>query len=293
MACRDGGSERRRRSRHVTGSRCAAGRRLSTQSLNMEPWDPTTTDDRDRWTALLVLCAGMLMVVLDATVVNVALPSIQADLGFTAVVAGVGRQRLPHRLRRAAPARRSSRGPVSAACTVFLAGLITFTVASIAVRPGSRPRARPYSLAARFVQGAGGALASVADPRHDRDHVPGAAGAGQGDRRLLVRRLGGRLDRPPGRRRPHRCRSAGTGSSSSTCRSASPPARRALKLPGRRLAGRRARRAGRRRPRRGAGHGGAHAARLHDRRAPRPRTGGRPGDAHARAPSRSHPCCSA
>src|SRR3954470_18988975 len=36
-----------------------------------------------RWQALVVLCAGMLMIVLDATVVNVALPSIQRDLGFT------------------------------------------------------------------------------------------------------------------------------------------------------------------------------------------------------------------
>lgn len=36
-----------------------------------------TPDHRSRWVALLVLCVGMLMIVLDATVVNVALPSIQ------------------------------------------------------------------------------------------------------------------------------------------------------------------------------------------------------------------------
>src|SRR5437899_8349168 len=36
-----------------------------------------------RWLALVVLCAGMLMIVLDATIVNVALPSIQSDLGFS------------------------------------------------------------------------------------------------------------------------------------------------------------------------------------------------------------------
>src|SRR5437879_13019851 len=36
-----------------------------------------------RWPALIVLCAGMLMIVLDATIVNVALPSIQRDLGFS------------------------------------------------------------------------------------------------------------------------------------------------------------------------------------------------------------------
>jgi hypothetical protein len=36
--------------------------------------------DRKRWLALYVLCAGALMIVLDATIVNVALPSIQDDL---------------------------------------------------------------------------------------------------------------------------------------------------------------------------------------------------------------------
>ena len=39
--------------------------------------------DRNRWLALYVLCVGMLMIVLDVTVVNVALPSIQNDLGFS------------------------------------------------------------------------------------------------------------------------------------------------------------------------------------------------------------------
>ena len=39
--------------------------------------------DRSRWIALVVLCAGMLMIVLDQTIVNVALPSIQDDLGFS------------------------------------------------------------------------------------------------------------------------------------------------------------------------------------------------------------------
>ena len=40
-------------------------------------------DGRKRWIALLVLCFGDLMIVLDATIVNVALPSIRADLGFS------------------------------------------------------------------------------------------------------------------------------------------------------------------------------------------------------------------
>src|SRR3954468_23903591 len=38
---------------------------------------------RNRWVALVVLCIGMLMIVLDQTIVNVALPSIQSDLDFT------------------------------------------------------------------------------------------------------------------------------------------------------------------------------------------------------------------
>src|SRR5213593_4403780 len=43
----------------------------------------TTENDRTRWLALYVLCAGMLMIVLDATIVNVALPSIQGSLDFS------------------------------------------------------------------------------------------------------------------------------------------------------------------------------------------------------------------
>src|SRR5437867_4784954 len=42
-----------------------------------------SVENRRRWIALLVLCAGDLMIVLDVTIVNVALPSIRADLGFS------------------------------------------------------------------------------------------------------------------------------------------------------------------------------------------------------------------
>src|SRR5438874_1317397 len=41
------------------------------------------TSEQQRWVALIVLCVGMLMIVLDATIVNVALPSIQGELGFS------------------------------------------------------------------------------------------------------------------------------------------------------------------------------------------------------------------
>src|ERR671939_1142509 len=40
-------------------------------------------DARKRWWALYVLCSGVLMIVLDTTIVNVALPSIRSDLKFT------------------------------------------------------------------------------------------------------------------------------------------------------------------------------------------------------------------
>ncbi len=42
-----------------------------------------TMESRTRWLALLVLCLGDLMIVLDGTIVNVALPSIRDDLGFS------------------------------------------------------------------------------------------------------------------------------------------------------------------------------------------------------------------
>ena len=50
---------------------------LSNDSIDQRPTDST------RWIALYVLCVGMLMIILDATIVNVALPSIQSDLGFS------------------------------------------------------------------------------------------------------------------------------------------------------------------------------------------------------------------
>src|SRR5437016_13390990 len=39
--------------------------------------------DRHRWLALVIVCLGDLMIVLDVTIVGVALPSIRADLGFS------------------------------------------------------------------------------------------------------------------------------------------------------------------------------------------------------------------
>src|SRR5262249_50270591 len=86
-------------------------------------------DDLRRWITLLVVCFGQLMIVLDATIVNVALPSIQRDLGFsqtdlTWVVNGYaisygGFVLVAGRL-----------GDLTGRKRVFLAGVILFTLAS-------------------------------------------------------------------------------------------------------------------------------------------------------------------
>ncbi|MDX6676839.1 MAG: hypothetical protein QOE31_891, partial [Solirubrobacteraceae bacterium] len=115
------------------------------------------TDDRSRWIALIVLCVGMLMIVLDVTVVNVALPSIQQDLGFTQsslawvvnayLIAFGGLLLLAGRL-----------GDIISRRGVFLAGLAVFTLASLAC---GLAQSQEMLVAARFVQGIGGAMTSA------------------------------------------------------------------------------------------------------------------------------------
>src|SRR5690348_13780816 len=117
----------------------------------------TPTDRRRRRLALYTLCAGVLMIVLDATVVNVALPSIRADLGFSAsglawvvnayLVAFGGLLLLAGRL-----------GDLISRRGVFLTGLIVFTVASLAC---GLAQSQAMLVAARFVQGVGGAMTSA------------------------------------------------------------------------------------------------------------------------------------
>ncbi len=108
------------------------------------------------WFALVILCAATLMIILDGTIVTVALPVIQADLGFTPaslswvmdsyLIAFGGLLLLSGRL-----------GDLLGRKRMFLAGLAVFTLASLAcglaVGPG-------MLIAARFVQGIGGAMAS-------------------------------------------------------------------------------------------------------------------------------------
>jgi EmrB/QacA subfamily drug resistance transporter len=115
------------------------------------------TDERSRWMALVVLCVGMLMIVLDATVVNVALPSIQEDLGFSQsslawvvnayLIAFGGLLLLAGRL-----------GDLISRRGVFLAGLGVFSVASLLC---GAAQSQEMLIAARFVQGVGGAMASA------------------------------------------------------------------------------------------------------------------------------------
>jgi EmrB/QacA subfamily drug resistance transporter len=113
--------------------------------------------DRSRWLALYVLCGSMLMIVLDATIVNVALPAIRTDLHFTVaslawvvnayLIAFGGLLLLAGRL-----------GDLIGRRRVFLVGLGVFTAASalcgLAVN-------QQMLVVARLVQGAGGALTSA------------------------------------------------------------------------------------------------------------------------------------
>ena len=113
--------------------------------------------DRSRWLALVVLCAGMLMVILDGTIVNVALPAIQDDLGFSQsslawvvnayLIPFGGLLLLAGRL-----------GDLLGRRSVFLAGLALFTGASLLC---GLAQSQEVLVGARFLQGIGGALASA------------------------------------------------------------------------------------------------------------------------------------
>jgi EmrB/QacA subfamily drug resistance transporter len=118
---------------------------------------PAAQGGRSRWLALYVLCAGMLMIVLDVTVVNVALPAIQDDLGFTSsslawvvnayLIAFGGLLLLAGRL-----------GDLLGRRNIFVSGLVVFTVASVLC---GLAESQEVLVAARFVQGIGGALTSA------------------------------------------------------------------------------------------------------------------------------------
>ncbi|HYZ27728.1 MAG TPA: DHA2 family efflux MFS transporter permease subunit, partial [Thermoleophilaceae bacterium] len=114
------------------------------------------TSDRARWAALIVLCTGMLMIILDSAIVNVALPWIQRDLGFSQaslvwVVNGYlitfgGLLLLAGRV-----------GDLVGRRRIFLYGMALFTFASLLCGVA---QSQETLVGARFLQGAGGALTS-------------------------------------------------------------------------------------------------------------------------------------
>ena len=115
------------------------------------------TDSRKRWLALMVLCLGVLMIVLDTTIVNVALPSIREDLKFTEtslvwvvnayMLTFGGFLLLGGRL-----------GDLYGHRKLFLIGLTLFTLASLAC---GLAQSQGWLIAARAVQGLGGAVVSA------------------------------------------------------------------------------------------------------------------------------------
>jgi EmrB/QacA subfamily drug resistance transporter len=112
--------------------------------------------EKNRWVALVVLCTGFLMIVLDATVVNVALPTIQDDLGFSQsslawvvnsyLIAFGGLLLLAGRL-----------GDLISRRGMFMSGLVVFTLASLAC---GASQTEAMLVGARFAQGIGGAMTS-------------------------------------------------------------------------------------------------------------------------------------
>src|SRR6187397_540794 len=112
-----------------------------------------TLDSRTRWLALLIVCLGDLMIVLDVTIVGVALPSIRQDLGFSETsLAWVvnaylltfgGFLLLGGRF-----------GDLFGYRRLFLIGITLFTAASLACGVA---RSQEFLIGARAIQGVGGA----------------------------------------------------------------------------------------------------------------------------------------
>ena len=176
----------------------------------------TSTDTRTRWLALYVLCLGDLMIVLDVTIVNVALPSIRDDLGFSETsLAWVvnaylltfgGFLLLGGRL-----------GDLFGHRRLFLIGITLFTRRLARVRPldvAGAARRRARGAGARRRRRLGRRALADDDPVHR------AGRAREGDGRLRLRRLPAAAASACCSAASSPTSSAGTGSSSSTCRSA-------------------------------------------------------------------------
>src|SRR3954468_6191587 len=153
------------------------------------------TADRRRWASLFVVCLAQLMIVLDVTIVNVALPSIQRDLGFSQadltwvvnafLITFGSLLLLAGRL-----------GDLAGRKRVFLAGVITFTFASLLC--GLAPSSGVL-IGARFLQGVGAAaqasviLAIIVTEFPEAGERARAMGA-----YVFVSVAGGSLGLPPG-----------------------------------------------------------------------------------------------
>jgi EmrB/QacA subfamily drug resistance transporter len=135
---------------------------IAAPQAEIDQHSATTTDadrkrERRRWIALGVLCLGQLMMVLDATIVNVALPSIQHDLHFSQgnltwvidayLITFGGFLLLAGRM-----------GDLVGRKKVFLTGLVLFTAASVLCGVSD---SQTMLIGARFLQGIGGAVASA------------------------------------------------------------------------------------------------------------------------------------
>lgn len=128
-----------------------------TAETNVGPNEDAEAADRSRWIALYVLCTGVLMIVLDVTVVNVALPSIQDDLGFSQsslawvvnayLIAFGGLLLLSGRL-----------GDLISRRGVFLVGLTVFTISSLVCGLAQNDVMLVIS---RFAAGVGGAMTAA------------------------------------------------------------------------------------------------------------------------------------
>ncbi|HEV3046793.1 MAG TPA: MFS transporter [Solirubrobacteraceae bacterium] len=153
-------STRRQAARAASGDGRALSDRSQKPAIGPAHGEPSAQSaargERRRWIALAVLCLGQLMMVLDATIVNVALPSIQRELHFTQsnltwvldgyLITFGGLLLLAGRM-----------GDLVGRKRVFLTGLVMFTAASILCGVSD---SQAMLIVARLIQGVGGAVAS-------------------------------------------------------------------------------------------------------------------------------------
>ena len=109
-----------------------------------------------RWWTLLVLCVTLLVISLDNTILNVALPTLERDLDATSEPAPVDRRRLHARVRRPAAHRRAASATASAASARSRVGLVPSSGAS--ARVGASPTSPTMLIATRALMGIGGAF---------------------------------------------------------------------------------------------------------------------------------------